>query len=156
MTVCHVTVCHVTVCQVNLTGPVLLTRELLPMLRESPGSRVINISSPCAQTRLPLSSVYAASKAGLEAVSECLRLETAEDRVHMIVLDPGISLFQRTNMGSRQEDHYENMENNMLRPVRMDKFHDMKNLFSQIQGPELKVIDDETLIRLTTYQSKSK
>ena len=85
-----------------------------------------------------------------------LRLETAEDRVHMIVLDPGISLFQRTNMGSRQEAHYENMENNMLRPVRMDKFHDMKNLFSQIQSPELKVIDDETLIRLTTYQSKSK
>ena len=75
--------------QVNLTGPILLTQALLPMLRESPGSRVINISSPSAETRLPLSSVYVASKAGLEAATEALELEAGEDGVHMISLDPG-------------------------------------------------------------------
>ena len=132
--------------QVNLTGPLLLTKELLPMLRQSPGSRVINISSPCAQTRLPLSSVYAASKAGLEAVSEALELEAEEDGVHMIVLDPGTSLFTRTNMASRQEGHYEAMENNMSSLVRMDKFRNIKNILSQIQNPELKAIEDENLI----------
>ena len=116
------------------------------MLRQSPGSRVINISSPCAQTRLPLGSVYAASKAGLEAVSEALELEADEDGVHMIVLDPGISLFTRTNMASRQEGHYEAMENNMISPVRMDKFRNIKNILSQIQNPELKTIEDENLI----------
>ena len=120
-------------------------QELLPMLRESPGSRVINISSPCAETRLPLSSVYAASKAGLEAVTEALELETGEDGVHMIVLDPGTSLFPQTNMVSRQEGHYEAMKNNMPRPVRMDKFSNMKNILSQIQSPELKAIEDENL-----------
>ena len=132
--------------QVNLTGPLLLTKELLPMLRQSPGSRVINISSPCAQTRLPLGSVYATSKAGLEAVSEALELEAEEDGVHMIVLDPGISLFTRTNMASRQEGHYEAMENNMSSLFRMDKFRNMKNILSQIQNPELKAIEDENLI----------
>ena len=134
------------VIQVNLTGPVLLTQELLPRLRESPGSRVINISSPCAMTRLPLGSVYAASKAGLEAVSEALELEAGEDGVHMIVLDPGTSLFPRTKMASRQEAHYEAMENNMTSPVRMDKFRNIKNILSQIQKPERKAIVDDNLI----------
>ena len=138
--------------QVNLAGPILLTQELLPMLRELPGSRVINISSPCAETRLPLSSVYAASKAGLEAVTEALELEAGEDGVHMIVLDPGTSLFPRTNMVSRQEGNYEAMENNMARPVRMDKFNNMKNILSQIQSPELKAIEDENLIRYSFQQ----
>ena len=134
------------VLQVNLTGPLLLTQELLPRLRESPGSRVINISSPCALTRLPLGAVYAASKAGLEAASEALELEAGEDGVHMIVLDPGTSLFPRTNMASRQERHYEAMENNMTSPVRMDKFRNIKNILSQIPNPELKAIEDENLI----------
>ena len=132
--------------QVNLTGPILLTQALLPMLRESPGSRVINISSPSAETRLPLSSVYVASKAGLEAVTEALELEAGGDGVHMISLDPGTSLFPRTNMASRQEGHYEAMENNMTRPIRMDKFTNMKNILSQIPSMDPKAIVDENLM----------
>ena len=37
--------------KVNLTGPALVTRQLLGQLRASRGSRVINLSSPCAHTR---------------------------------------------------------------------------------------------------------
>ena len=50
------------VTQVNLLGPIAVCKEFLPLLKKSPASRIINISSSCAETRLPMASVYGASK----------------------------------------------------------------------------------------------
>ena len=53
--------------QVNLQGPADVCRSFLPVLRS--GSRIINISSPVTRTRLPLSSVYAASKVRIKLIN---------------------------------------------------------------------------------------
>ncbi|KAH7057050.1 hypothetical protein B0J12DRAFT_402369 [Macrophomina phaseolina] len=58
---------YANVMDVNLRSVVFLTQAVLPRLR-SPG-RIINISSALARIAIPGASVYAATKAGLEALT---------------------------------------------------------------------------------------
>ena len=95
--------------RVNLLGPLRVARVFLPLLRRNPGSRIINITSPCAETRLPLAGLYAASKAGLEAASDSLRAEEGPVGVSVVLLDPG-DILAHTPLASRQAEHYAAME----------------------------------------------
>merc|ERR1711936_979920 len=79
----------------------------ISLLKGSQAGRIINISSSCAETRLPLASVYGASKAGLEAFNDSLRIEAAP--VHLVLIEPG-ELFSLTPMGSKQSSHYQTMK----------------------------------------------
>ncbi|XP_042865371.1 17-beta-hydroxysteroid dehydrogenase type 6-like [Penaeus japonicus] len=72
---------------VNLTGAILLTRDLLPVLRRNKG-RVVNVSSPSGQLASPFMSVYCGSKWGLEGYSQALRREVAPFGVSVVVVRP--------------------------------------------------------------------
>jgi len=61
---------------VNLHGTLLTDRAVLPALTESRGY-LLNIASLAAVTHLPLMGAYSASKAGVEALTNCLRAEIA-------------------------------------------------------------------------------
>jgi short-subunit dehydrogenase len=62
------------VIDVNLTGLLIVTKSFLPLIRKNKG-RIINISSGHGLLAIPDKSVYAASKFGVQAVSDCLRVE---------------------------------------------------------------------------------
>jgi NAD(P)-dependent dehydrogenase (short-subunit alcohol dehydrogenase family) len=66
--------------ETNLSGPYRTTRAALPHLRASRG-RVVNVSSLSAHAWTPLLAHYSASKAGVMALSETLRIELARDGV---------------------------------------------------------------------------
>jgi short-subunit dehydrogenase len=59
----------------NLTAPIALTRELLPLLRSAATARVVNIGSLAGDIPMPLFAAYSATKFGLRGFSEALRLE---------------------------------------------------------------------------------
>jgi len=59
----------------NLTGPIALTRELLPLLQVATAGRLVNIGSLAGDIALPLFSAYSATKFGLRGLSNALRLE---------------------------------------------------------------------------------
>ena len=61
----------------NLTGPMLLTRSLLPCLRAAAPSRVVNVGSMLGDIAHPLFAAYSASKFGLRGWSDALRRELA-------------------------------------------------------------------------------
>jgi len=62
---------------VNLTGPFLMCRAAVPLLRASGGGRIVNIASRAARTRSG-DPAYAASKGGLLAFSRYLAGEVAK------------------------------------------------------------------------------
>ena len=95
--------------------------------------------------------MYAASKAGLEAMTEALQLEVAEDGVHLLSLDPGTSLFLRTSMGTRQAGHYQTMENNLV-THKTEAFETTKTILSHVKGPELQIIQDDNIMGYSTVQ----
>jgi len=73
---------------VNLLGTMRITRELMPILREN-RSRIIVISSHCADEPLPGISIYGATKAALHAWTTSLRVEVGKYGVEVVSFIPG-------------------------------------------------------------------
>jgi NAD(P)-dependent dehydrogenase (short-subunit alcohol dehydrogenase family) len=72
----------------NVLGPARLTAALLPELRRRRGT-VVQLSSVAGRMAFPESGYYAASKFGLEALSEALYVEHAEAGLRVAVIEPG-------------------------------------------------------------------
>jgi NAD(P)-dependent dehydrogenase (short-subunit alcohol dehydrogenase family) len=64
------------VIEINLLGVMYTDRAALPHLERS-GGYLLNIASTAAVLRGPGMSAYCAAKAGVEALSDCLRIEAA-------------------------------------------------------------------------------
>jgi NAD(P)-dependent dehydrogenase (short-subunit alcohol dehydrogenase family) len=79
---------------VNLRGLILVTREALPLLRESSGW-IVNLASIAGTTAVPFLPVYAATKAGV--INFTHSLNRGEAAVRACALCPG---FVDTPMGS--------------------------------------------------------
>ncbi|MGW7686684.1 SDR family NAD(P)-dependent oxidoreductase [Kribbella sp. NPDC054772] len=74
--------------EVNTLGPATVIREFLPLVRAGQG-RIVNVSAPTGRVAMPLLGALSASKAGLEALSNALRLELAVWRIPVVVVEPG-------------------------------------------------------------------
>ena len=74
--------------EVNLVGQVAVIQAFLPNVREANG-RIVNVSSIGGKIALPLVGPYAASKFGLEAVSDSLRRELRPWGIHVALIEPG-------------------------------------------------------------------
>ena len=74
---------------VNLRATILLTRSVARSMVRSRSGRIITVSSVIAQRASRGLSVYAATKAGLEAFSRCLALELGPRNINVNVVSPG-------------------------------------------------------------------
>jgi short-subunit dehydrogenase len=76
------------VIDVNLTGLLTVTNIFLPLIRKSKG-RIINISSGHGLVAVPDKSVYAASKFGVQAACDSLRVELKPFGVEVVSIIVG-------------------------------------------------------------------
>jgi uncharacterized oxidoreductase len=72
----------------NLLGPIMLTSLLLPTLRRHPDATIINITSALAFVPLAIAATYSATKAGLHAYTESLRILLQESGIQVIEIAP--------------------------------------------------------------------
>ena len=80
-----------TVLDVNLTGSFLMSKIFGRLMVEAgAGGSIVNISSIAGKKLSPNTSAYAASKAGLQALSACMAQEVAEAGVRVNTICPGI------------------------------------------------------------------
>lgn len=82
---------------VNLVSPILLTLDLLPLLQQQNGGRVINIGSTFGSIGYPGFSAYCASKFGLRGFTEALRRELADTGTRVSYIAPRAT---RTDLNS--------------------------------------------------------
>jgi NAD(P)-dependent dehydrogenase (short-subunit alcohol dehydrogenase family) len=82
---------------VNLLGPMNVTRAVLPVMRRQRSGHVVAISSGAGLMGFEYSSVYAASKAGLEGWMSALSQEVAPFGIGTTIVNPG---FFRTGLAS--------------------------------------------------------
>jgi NAD(P)-dependent dehydrogenase (short-subunit alcohol dehydrogenase family) len=75
--------------ETNLVAPARIARLVLPQMRERRGGRIINISSISGRVSAPFLGWYCASKKGLEAMTDALRIETAQFGVKVVLIEPG-------------------------------------------------------------------
>lgn len=77
------------VLQVNLTGPFLLTRALLPLIRNSRSGRIVFTSSSVGSKGRAYWGAYAASKAGIENLTQTLADELEATPIKVNCINPG-------------------------------------------------------------------
>jgi short-subunit dehydrogenase len=77
------------VMELNFDSAVRLTEALLPILRRSAPSAIVNIASIAARISRPGTGPYSASKAALAAWSDSLHLEERPNGVHVATVLPG-------------------------------------------------------------------
>jgi short-subunit dehydrogenase len=74
---------------VNFDGPVRLTEALLPLLRRSAPSAIVNVASVAGRVSRPGSGAYSASKYALVGWTEALQIEERRHGVHVALVLPG-------------------------------------------------------------------
>jgi len=77
--------------KVNLTTPIFLVRDLIPLLSDRGGS-IINVSSRAGVLGFADQTAYCASKFGIEAFTRCLALELVGSRISVNSVTPGLRI----------------------------------------------------------------
>ena len=72
--------------EVNLFGPVAMIQAFLPLIRRG-GGRLVNVGSIGGVLVLPLNGAYSASKFGIRAISDALRLELRQWHIHVSLIE---------------------------------------------------------------------
>ena len=92
---------------VNVFGVLAVTQALLPLLRETPNARIVNVSSgvgsltrnsdPAFAYRSIFGPVYPASKTALNALTVAMAIELAPEGIKVNAVSPG---FTKTNLNN--------------------------------------------------------
>lgn len=73
----------------NAVGTIAMTKAVLPGMRERRSGVIVNVTSATTLGPEPLLSVYTATKAAVNAFSECLALEVAAFDIRVRLVIPG-------------------------------------------------------------------
>jgi uncharacterized oxidoreductase len=73
---------------INLNGPIRMVTRFLPHLKKQAAPAIINVSSGLAFVPFPLSPIYSATKAGLHAFTQTLRVQMRGTNVEIFELAP--------------------------------------------------------------------
>ncbi|TRZ40499.1 SDR family NAD(P)-dependent oxidoreductase [Niallia circulans] len=74
----------------NLIGPMNVTREVLPVMRNNRSGHIITISSGAGLSGFEFNTAYAASKFGLEGWMESLQPEVSPFGIYTTIINPGM------------------------------------------------------------------
>ncbi len=98
---------------VNLTGVFRMTRAVVPSMLKSGGGAIVNISSIASLVGIPASSVYSASKGGVDALTRAMAVDYAADGIRCNIVNPGLidtpmatSLLNDPAMSAEVLSHY--------------------------------------------------
>lgn len=87
--------------RVNLIAPILLTRAVLPAMQARGRGVIINVCSVAGKVATPTTSIYNATKFGLDGFSEAMRRELAPQGIQVCVVYPGP--VRGTEFGARRK-----------------------------------------------------
>lgn len=96
----------------NYMGTVRCTKAVLPYMRERKNGLIINISSVGGKFFSYFNAPYSASKAAVEAFSECLAMEVLPFGIRVALVEPGVidTPLQQKCKPKINKTYYDNLE----------------------------------------------
>lgn len=110
----------------NLTGTYNSIRAFLPVMREQGYGRIINFSSIVAETGIPGTSAYAASKAGLWGMTRSIAVENASKGITINNLNLG---YFDIGMINEVSEEYQQI---VKKKIPTGEFGDPENIFNAV------------------------
>lgn len=80
-----------TMLQTNVLGVLRMTRAILPLMLNNPGSYILNVGSIAGRVVYEGGAAYCAAKAGELQITRTLRLELSGTGVRVGTIDPGLA-----------------------------------------------------------------
>ena len=114
------------VIETNLTGTYNTIRAFLPVMREQGYGRIINFSSIVAETGIPGTSAYAASKAGLWGMTRSMAVENASKGITINNLNLG---YFNIGMINEVSEEYQQI---VKKKIPTGEFGDPENIFNAV------------------------
>ncbi len=111
----------------NLTGTYNMIRAALPVMREQGYGRIINFSSIVAETGIPGTSAYAASKAGLWGMTRSMAVENASKGITINNLNLG---YFNIGMIAEVSEEYQKI---VKSKIPTGNFGDPENIFNAVK-----------------------
>lgn len=138
-----------------LVGPAMLTRGLLPHMKQSGFGRIVNIGSIHGLVASPYKSAYVAAKHGLLGFSKVVALETAEQDITINTICPSYvktplvekQIAQQAAEHGISED--EVINNIMLEPMPKKAFIELSELCASVDfliSPAARNMTGQTLV----------
>lgn len=88
----------------NLTAPFVITRSVLPAMRQRRFGRIVSVASSSAIRVSPQQSAYVSSKAALIALTKSVALEYGRDGITANIVCPGVTVTPMTTAVFGDED----------------------------------------------------
>ncbi|SER45616.1 SDR family NAD(P)-dependent oxidoreductase [Salisediminibacterium halotolerans] len=100
--------------RVNLLGAAACTQAVLPRMRKQRYGRIIFVASLAGKISTPKASIYSASKHALIGFANAVRMETADDPVHISTINPGPVETNFFNIADQSGEYKKNVEKFLL------------------------------------------
>ena len=95
----------------NLKGPFLLSRAVLPAMRQAGGGVIVNVGSVLGLVAMKDRAAYCASKGGVTMLTKAMALDQAQDKIRVNCICPAIvetgligELFSKSEEGRWMRD----------------------------------------------------
>ncbi len=76
--------------ETNFFGVILLTQQILPIMRKQKSGTIVNVSSGAGRIGFPGMSAYVSSKFALEGLSESMSYELEPFGIKIVIIEPGV------------------------------------------------------------------
>jgi 3-oxoacyl-[acyl-carrier protein] reductase len=128
---------------VNVLGLLLTTKEAVKHM--GPGGSVINIGSVASSLRMPNSTVYAASKAAVDAITGVLSKELGPRHIRVNSINPGMIETEGTHAGGLVGSDFQKTVETLAPLGRMGQPDDIWPTAVYLASSDSKYVSGETL-----------
>jgi 3-oxoacyl-[acyl-carrier protein] reductase len=129
---------------VNVLGLLLTTKEAVKHM--GPGGSIINIGSVASSLRMPNSSVYAASKAAVDAITGVLSKELGPRHIRVNSINPGMIETEGTHAGGLVGSDFQKTIETLAPLGRMGQPDDIWPTAVYLASSDSKYMTGETLL----------
>mmetsp|Transcript_18792 Transcript_18792/g.59956 ORF Transcript_18792/g.59956 Transcript_18792/m.59956 type:complete len:334 (+) Transcript_18792:3-1004(+) len=119
---------------VNFFGTVMVTKSVLPLIRQSRG-RIINVASVAGRIGLPTQPAYCPSKYAVEAFSDILRRDMLPWGVSVHIIEPGV--FNKTGLYGNYQTGLDQLWDRLPESVRKEYGEEYKKFLRSVLGMAL-------------------
>jgi len=120
------------VIEVNLRGTYLMSRAAIPAMRSQRFGRIVNIASMAGVDKLPHSTAYSASKAGVLGLTRALSMDVGGWGITVNAICPGIVWTSRGLLGVADPSEEQAMRDRRAAAIAVDRVGEVDDIAAAV------------------------